>query len=338
METETMENETLLVVEDNTVMLDGLRDILSLEGFNVLTAANGLEGLTVLESVKPDMIISDIAMPEMDGFEFYECVRSKQEWVTIPFVFLTARSEKEDVLKGKDLGVEDYLIKPLTRDELVSAVHARLNRSQQIQLAMLKRSYDSSLSVLANAIDVRDPYTFGHVERVTAYALAIGKQLGWQGNMLDKLRYGSILHDIGKIFINEATLLKEGPLTEGEWLEIKQHPNTGANMVEDISYLAVALPIVRHHHERWDGKGYPNGLAGEQIPIAARIVAVADCFDAMTIDRPYRAAFTLPDARQEILNGSGTQFDPQVVQAFDETWVNGHIEPIWQTWQELIPG
>ncbi len=328
-----MGHETLLIVEDNNVLRDGLRDILTCEGYAVLTSSNGQEALQQMDTVCPDLILSDIAMPKMDGYSFFRAVRSKADWVTIPFVFLTARGGREDILNGKNLGAEDYLVKPLTREELVTAVRARLTRSHELRMAQLQNSYETSLTVLANAIDVRDPYTRGHVERVTEYSQAIALELGWQGRLLEKLRYGAILHDVGKIMIRETILFKEGILDEEEWEEIRRHPLTGAEMIRNIPYLAPAIPIVRHHHERWDGQGYPDGLAGREIPLAARIVAVADGFDAMTTDRPYHSAWTLQRGYEEMMCCAGTQFDPEIVAIFSKVWASGKIPHIREKWE-----
>jgi putative two-component system response regulator len=325
--------ETLLVVEDNITLLEGLRDILSLEGFNVLTASNGQEALDQMGTLAPDMIISDIAMPVMDGFALFQNVRSRIDWLTIPFVFLTARGDRQDVIAGKNLGAEDYLVKPLSRDELLAAIRSRLNRSNELRMVQLQQAYEASLTVLANAIDLRDPYTRGHIERVTAYSLVVAEQLGWHGNRLEHLRFGAILHDIGKIFIHENMLFNAGPLEETDWYEIRRHPAAGAEMIRDVPFLAPAVPIVRHHHERWDGTGYPDGLAGKAIPMGARVVAVADCFDAMSIDRPYRRARTPSEAYQELISNAGTQFDPLVVGAFQRAWISRMILPIWESWQ-----
>jgi len=325
---------TLLIVEDNSVYRQGLHDILSLEGFTVLSAANGQDALEKMQSICPDLIIADIAMPVMDGITFFNRVRERLEWITIPFIFLTARSNTREILAGKNLGAEDYLVKPVAPEELLMAVQARLKRAHQLRMAQLQKAYEASLSVLANAIDIRDAYTYGHVERVTAYARVIGKMLGWTADQLDTLRYGSILHDIGKIFIRESTLFKRSSLSAIEWREIRTHPQAGAEMISNIPYLKAAMPIVRHHHERWDGSGYPDGLAGEKIPIAARIVAVADGFDAMTSNRPYRQARPLQTAVNEILNARGSQFDPAIVDAFQKAWFQQAIQPIWQAGQD----
>jgi putative two-component system response regulator len=327
--------ETILIVEDNQILREGLRDILAYEGFTILTAVHGQDALDQMGTITPDLILSDISMPEMDGITFFKSVRSHSDWVTIPFVFLTARGEKEDVLTGKNLGAEDYLVKPLSREELLSAVRGRLNRSRQIRVAQLQQAYEASLTVLANAIDVRDAYTRGHVERVTAYSQVLAFELGWQGRQVEQLRFGAILHDIGKIIIQESTLLKPGALNEDEWEIMKKHPITGAEMIKDIPYLIPAVPVIRHHHERWDGKGYPDQLAGYAIPLSARIVAIADGFDAMTIDRPYRARLSLEDAAREIHHCSGTQFDPGVVAAFMKAWEDKKIQQIWENLQAV---
>lgn len=323
-----MNRETLLIVEDNHALREGLGEMLALEGFTIVSAINGRDALEKMNGLTPDLILSDISMPEMDGYEFFRAVRSRGEWVTIPFLFLSARGEKEDILTGKDLGADDYLVKPLTRDELVTAVRARLARSRQVRVAQLQQAYEASLSVLSNAIEVRDQYTRDHVDRVMAYALILAEELGWKDNQLEQLRFGSILHDIGKIHIRETTLRKKGPLNDEEWEEIKAHPVTGFEMIKGIPYLAPAVPVVRHHHERWDGRGYPDGLEAEAIPLAARIVAVSDSFDAMTTSRPYRSPRSMEEAYEEIMRNAGSQFDPQVVEAFKRAWRAGRIQAV----------
>ncbi|HEX9616240.1 MAG TPA: HD domain-containing phosphohydrolase [Anaerolineales bacterium] len=323
-----MNQETLLIVEDNPVLREGLQEMLELEGFNIMTASNGREALEKMAGLSPDLILSDIAMPEMDGYAFFRAIRNNPEWISIPFLFLTARGEKHDILAGKDLGADDYLVKPLTREELLTAVRARLGRSQQLRVAQLQQAYETSLTVLANAIEVRDQYTRGHVERVMAYAFAIAEQLDWRVQQMEQLRFGAILHDIGKIQINESILRKREPLTPEEWVEIRRHPISGADMIRDIPYLAPAIPIIRYHHERWDGQGYPEGLTGNAIPIGARIVSVADAFDAMTTERPYSPARSPQEAYEEIISRSGTQYDPAVVAAFQRAWEAWRIQTI----------
>jgi len=317
-----MAGETILIVEDNDVLRQGLEALLEAEGYSVSTAIHGEDALDVMKAIHPDLILSDIAMPEMDGFTFFDTVRARPDWISIPFIFLTARREREDIFAGKKLGAEDYLVKPVTRHELVTTIRSRLSRSQQLLYAQLQQAYESSLIMLANAIELRDQYTRGHVERVRAHALEIARYLGWSDARLNHMGFGSILHDIGKIHIRENVLSKTGPLNESEWDEMKKHPIIGAEMVKNIPFLAPAIPVILYHHERWDGLGYPHSLAGDDIPLGARIVSVADSLDAMTTTRGYRVALTQEEAYREILRCSGSHYDPFVVEAFQQVWEN----------------
>jgi putative two-component system response regulator len=318
-----MARETILIAEDNEVLQEGLRVLLEVEGYSVLSAGNGREALRQMEDSIPDLILSDIAMPVMDGYALFEEVRQRPEWISIPFIFLTARKARSEIFEGKKLGAEDYLVKPVTRRELITTIRSRLARTEQLMLAQLQQSYDASLIMLANAIELRDQYTRGHVERVRDHTLAIAQEFGWTATRTGRLNYGSILHDIGKIHISEEILQKPGKLTPSEWEQMRKHPLIGEEMVKEITFLAQAVPIIRHHHERWDGKGYPDGLDGERIPFDARIVAVADSLDAMNISRPYNRRLTPEDVYNEILRGAGTQYDPRVVEAFKRVWAKG---------------
>ncbi len=324
--------ETILIVEDNNDLRNGLREILIFEGYTVLAGSNGSEGLQQMDLLTPDLILSDITMPEMDGYEFFSAVRARPEGVTIPFLFLTARGDREEVARGKSLGVEDYLIKPLTRSELLSAVQSRLTRFHQLELAQLEQAYQSSLILLANAIELRDQYTRGHIERVTEYSIALGGEMGFSGKRLDILRFGAILHDIGKILVDPNVWIKAGPLTNDERYAINQHTTRGADMIRDITYLAPAVPAIRYHHERWNGTGYPEGLRGEEIPLDARIITVVDSFDAITTTRPYHDAWSMQRGLEEILQGSGTLYDPEVVLAFQRCWDAKTIYTIAMQW------
>ncbi|MEW5870870.1 MAG: HD domain-containing phosphohydrolase [Chloroflexota bacterium] len=323
-----MPHDTLLVVEDNDVLREGLRDMLIYEGFHVLAACNGQDALECIEGMLPALILSDIAMPVMNGFDLYEAVRQRAEWIAIPFIFLTAKTEPDDVRRGRKLGVDDYLTKPINREELVSTIRSRLARSRQIQVAQLQHAYLASLTALANAADMRDVSTNGHVSRVSNLSMALARHMGWKERQLEIIQYGAILHDIGKIHIPEKILFKPEELTNQEWEVVQRHPVNGERMVKDVDYLAESAPIVRHHHERWDGSGYPDGLSGESIPLGARIVSVADSFDAMTSYQPYSPARSLQDAYMEILSLSGERYDPGVVAAFQRAWYAGEIQSI----------
>lgn len=324
------ESPTLLVVEDDPAMLVALRDILEGAGYQVHTAANGELALETLANIEPSLILSDISMPVMDGIELFERVRAQPRGTAIPFIFLTARGTREDIFEGKKLGADDYITKPVTSQELLAAVQARLARTDELMVVQLETAYKASLMMLANAIEARDYYTRNHVERVSAYAIAMSQALGWQDQQQTVLEFGAILHDIGKLSIREAILSKTGPLAKEEWGEMRQHPIVGARMLEGIPYLAPSIPIVLYHHERWDGSGYPEGLERDHIPVAARLLAVADTFDAMTSDRPYRKALPVTLAYETITSESDQLFDPAMVQAFVDCWQSGQIEAIRQ--------
>jgi putative two-component system response regulator len=312
--------EVILIVEDNDVLRHGLEALLQSEGYVAVTAAHGYDALDRMAISVPDLILSDISMPEMDGYQFYEAVRARSAWVSIPFIFLTARRGRDEIFTGKRLGVEDYLVKPVTRKELTTTIRSRLARNQQLLFVQLQQAYASSLIMLANAIELRDQGTRNHVERVRDIALLIGRQVGWKDEQLRNLEYGSILHDVGKIHIPESVIKKPAKLNDEEWELMRRHPSIGVEIIKEIQYLAAAIPVIRSHHERWDGSGYPQGLAGEAIPLAARIVAVADSVDAMCATRPYQQGIAPEQAYQQILVESGRLYDPIVVEAFKAAW------------------
>ena len=323
-----MNSEHILIVEDDNSTAASLREWLEIAGYQVTGAANGRLALKLLEQFHPDIILSDISMPEMDGYEFFEVVRAQPQLTTVPFIFLTGRSQHQDMLVGRGLGADDYITKPWQPDDLLIAIRGKLKRAQDVARAQLHRVYKESLTVLANAIEARDAYTRGHVERVCAYAAVIARELGCTEQELSDLEFGAILHDIGKIAVPETILSKPGKLTEDERKEIRKHPETGVSMVRDISYMALAIPCIQHHHERYDGDGYPGGLTGESIPLTARVLAVADTFDAIISDRPYRRARTPAEAATEIVQEAGRQFDPRVVDAFQHALSKGLIVPV----------
>jgi putative two-component system response regulator len=219
----TRKEEIVLIVEDDSVMRAALREILELEGFQVLVAPNGQYALQIMANAIPDIVLSDISMPEMDGITFFHRVREHLEWISIPFIFLTARGERDQILLGRDMGAEEYLVKPIMPDELLTTIRARLTRSRQLRLVQLRDSYEASLTMLANAIEVRDHYTRGHVERVTMYAVAIAQEIKTEDVFIEAVRFGAILHDIGKIHIRDSVLRKPTSLTETEWAEMYRH-------------------------------------------------------------------------------------------------------------------
>ncbi len=323
-----MSNELILIVEDDEENAQSVSEWLELVGYQTLWAATAQSALEQLEHVQPTLILSDINMPQMDGYQFYKAVRARPEWTAIPFLFLTGRAERRDMLAAKGLGADDYLIKPWSPDELLLAVHAKIKRMKEVALVQLRQAYKDSLFILAAAIEARDAYTRGHLGRVAAYATIVGRELGLNEQQLADLELGAILHDIGKIAVSENILAKSDGLNEQEFAEMRKHPAIGAAMIKDISYLAAAIPTIRHHHERYDGNGYPDGLVGEAIPFMARVLAVADALDAMTTHRIYRPARSLAETLEIIRRESGKQFDPQVVAALFQAIDNGLLTAI----------
>jgi putative two-component system response regulator len=322
---------SLLVVEDDPAMLIALRDILETSGYTVHTATNGQAALEVLGRHLPNLILSDISMPIMDGIELFDAIRRSGP-ADPPHISHGPWYPREHF---SPRAADDYITKPITSQELLAAVRARLQRTDELLLAQLKAAYKASLRALANAIESRDHYTRFHVERVNAYAQAVAHEMGWADDRLETLEFGAILHDIGKISIPESILRKTGPLSKAEWEEMREHPRVGARMVEGIPYLAPAVATIRAHHERWDGSGYPEGLCEMAIPEPARLLAIVDAFDAMTSDRPYHAAVGADHAQAEITLQSGRLFDPVFVDAFNRCYARGDIFKVLQTYQAL---
>lgn len=311
-----IQSKRILVVEDNPEMRQSVANTLKLEHYQVDQAENGLAALALLQRVTPDLILSDINMPRMDGVEFYHALRQNPRWVLIPFIFLTADDTPTEIRLSRSLGVEDYLTKPIEAADLVSAVNGRLLRVAQVEIAQIGRSYLETVSVLANTIEGRDAYTHGHVERVAAYARCLAESLGWAPEHLRMLEFGAMLHDIGKIVIPDTILNKPTALTPAEWDAMREHPAAGARILREISHLQSTLPYILFHHERWDGSGYPHGLKGKDIPVEGRLLAIVDVYDALTTERPYHPARSGYEVIQFIEKGAGRLFDPHLVPLF----------------------
>jgi putative two-component system response regulator len=319
---EMLNSPLILVVEDDPESRFTIRFALEGEGYRVTAVSNGQHALREMSRAAPDLILSAVGSIEVGAEAFFQAVRAHPKWSTIPFIFLTSLDAREFSRRSRELGAEDVLFKPVNRSDLVSIVRSRLARNQQLMLAEMRVSYELSLMMLANAVEVRDQHTRGHIERVMDYSLLIARQMCLSSVETHVIRFGSILHDIGKIYIQETILKKPGPLNELESQEMKRHPEVGEVLLRNIGYLASALPVIRHHHERWDGLGYPDRLRGENIPLPARVVAVADALDAITAGRIYRPARTFPEALEDIVLKSGTAYDPQVVLALNQAWTD----------------
>ncbi|MBX5491606.1 MAG: response regulator [Chloroflexi bacterium] len=388
-----MPRAKILVADDQQRVRRLVAATLGEARWEMFYASNGQQALQLARAVRPDVILLDVNMPGLDGFEVCRQLKHDPATRQIAIVLLTARRDSESQIRGTLVGADAYFMKPFSPLALVSklqellprtvaeqsgieqpapagdapgvllppaslplgpvdppavvttlaatgatgssatisAVEAQqmlayardLNRSlEQLRTvyAELERSYLATIEALAAALDARDSATEGHCERVTGITLLIAEQLGLQGPELKALHYGAALHDIGKIGIPDAILRKPGQLTEEEWALMRQHPQLGERIIAGIDFLRSAVPVVLYHHERWDGSGYPFGLAGETIPLGARIFSVADTFDAMISNRPYRRGLPFERALAEIHRVAGSQLDPTVVEAFRQVF------------------
>lgn len=307
---------TILIVDDNPSNLELLEALMQAEGYEVISAADGAEALAKVDIASPQLILLDIMMPTLDGYVVCRQLKERQETRFVPIVMITALGAEEDRIRGIEAGADDFLIKPFSHAELRSRVRSLLKLkafTDELEHA------ESMLVMLGLTVEAKDLYTKGHCDRLRSYSVALGQALGLPPEDLSALARGGFLHDVGKIGIPDSILLKPTALTEPEWAVMWEHPVIGERICLSLRSLKPVLPIIRHHHERWDGSGYPDGLAGEAIPLTARILQVVDIFDALTTARPYKPAFSHPAAiralRDEVAIGWR---DARVVEPFIE--------------------
>ena len=334
-----------LLVDDESSIRSVLKRVLVADGFECVEAASGVEAVRLLEAERFTLVLSDYHMPGMDGEALLRQITTR--WPSTAVVMITGASSVDLAVRCLELGALDYVTKPFGIEELRSRVRQALEKRRLLtenqrhratleeRVASQARRYEelflASLQSLADALEVKDAYTWGHSERVSRYALAIASELGLSTALLEEIEYGSRLHDIGKIGVREAVLNKEGPLTDDEYAHVMEHPVIGwrllAPLLRDMPH---ALAVVRSHHERVDGLGAPDGLRGNDIPIEARITAVADSFDAMTSGRPYRPGVSVEDALEELRRCAGSQFCVECVAAFERALESGAAtRPDW---------
>jgi response regulator RpfG family c-di-GMP phosphodiesterase len=312
----------IMVVDDSGVIRKIVEDGLVRAGFNVITAENGKAASELIKRQKPDLILSDIDMPVMNGFDFCKLMHSEPEFSSIPFAAMSSKSDRGAMQRMLDYGAESYISKPFNVDQLVLHVekllsdHYRLIIHEKEQLEKEKKLILASITGLVAALEARDPYTKGHSEGVANIVTGMAEFMGKGKEEVQKLTIGGRLHDIGKIGVKDSVLLKPGKLTDEEFAHIKEHPVTGANILKGIESLSDIISIVLYHHERYDGKGYPDGLKGMKIPLWARMVAVADTYNSLRTDRPYRKGMSREKAFQIIKDVRGTQLCPECVDLF----------------------
>jgi response regulator RpfG family c-di-GMP phosphodiesterase len=329
----------VLIVDDEEPVRKVIAVVLSQLCHHCQTAADGEEALHVLESQQFDAVISDLQMPGMSGMELLS--RMRQLYPQLAFLVVTGVEDIRVGIEAMQSGADDYIVKPfqvnpnVLSSSLMRALQKKrmeleienyryhleeivAEQTQQLRNALqqIKRSYDHTLEALGAAIDLRDGPTAGHSRRVFLYSTEIAKVMGGLEKQMRNIGMGAWLHDIGKLAIPDAILLKPGLLTEDERRVMQRHAQIGYDLVKGIPFLADAAEIILAHHERCDGSGYPKGLKADAIPVGARIFAVADTFDAMTADRPYRRAVSFEASREVLERGSGKQYDPRVTKAF----------------------
>src|ERR1700686_1026933 len=347
--------DRILVVDDEETIREIVSSMLTTAGYKCRQAASGMEALALLESGEEfELMLSDLMMADLDGIGLLE--RTKERYPDMPVVMVTAVHDISVALAAIRNGAYDYLLKPFEREQLLATVRRALenrhlkmqNRdyqtglermveapTEQLQKAMadLERSYGMTLEALGGALDLKDAETEGHSRRVTVFTIAIARAMGVPREQILIIARGAFLHDIGKMAIPDAILLKPGKLTDDEMAIMREHCYRGYKIISRIPFLAEAAEIVYSHQERYDGQGYPRGLKGDEIPLGARMFSIADTLDAMTTTRPYRPAQSFEVAREEIKLWSGRQFDPQIVKVFLEM-----PENIWEDLRKDING
>jgi putative two-component system response regulator len=303
-----------LIVDDEPDVRSFLEGALIAQGYQALSAASGEEALRLLESVVPSVVLTDVDMPGMDGIKLTRHIKAHPDLQLVPVVILTGIADLHARVAGLDAGADDFFAKPVDLLELRTRL-AALARTKALidELEQAERI----ISALALTIEARDPYTAGHCARLAYHAASVGRALAVDAEMVRALTVAGYLHDLGKIAVPDSILLKAGPLDEAERAKIREHPSRGAELVSGLRSLKLVRGIVRHHHERLDGSGYPDGLTGAAIPLGARIMAVVDVYDALVTARPYKVAFG-PEEAQRILRREtdAGAWDPEIVSVF----------------------
>jgi putative two-component system response regulator len=312
----------ILVVDDESSIVDVLTRFLAREGYGVVTASNGREALERVEQEQPDLILLDVTMPEIDGFTVCRRLKEDERTALIPITMLTGLDDREHRTRGIESGADDFLTKPFEQSILRARIRSQLRMKA---LTDQLEHTEGVIFMLAQAVEAKDAYTEGHLRRLRAYGELLAFAYGLSPADVRAVRYGGILHDIGKIGVDEAIIRKPGPLTQEEAAQMRQHPEIGAKIISQMRFARDVAPIISSHHEYWDGSGYPRGLRGDEIPIGARIITIVDAYDAMTTDRPYRMALSQAEAVRRLREGRGTQFAPDLLDLFLSLIASGAI-------------
>jgi putative two-component system response regulator len=284
---------TILVADDNETNRELLSDILTGEGYKVICVEDGDQALHEIQIRTVDLALLDVIMPGKTGFDVCQFIKSRPETRLIPVVLVTGLTSVDERIRGIRAGADDFLSKPVNSQELLARTRSLLRLKEFVDEL---ENAETVLFSLALSIEAKDPYTKGHCDRLSAYSEALGQRLGLPHEQCVALRRAGVVHDIGKIGVPEHILLKAGPLNDAEWVVMKEHPVTGERICSPLKSFRLVLPIIRHHHEKLDGSGYPDRLSGDQIPLTARILQITDIYDALVTDRPYRKALSHEEA------------------------------------------
>ncbi len=322
-----MSGATILVADDEPVVRELITNYLARDGHSLHVATNGMECLRLAREILPDLILLDVMMPSMDGLETCRRLRADPILGDVPVLIISTLDDRNSRLAGIAAGADDFLTKPIDSLELRVRVQSitRLNRYRKLHESRreletaydaLQRAYDTTIIGWSRALDLRDQETEGHSQRVTEITVRMAQAMGMSANDIVHVRRGALLHDVGKLGIPDAILHKPGPLTPEEWVIMRRHPQYAYEWLAPIEYLRPALDIPFCHHEKWEGSGYPRGLVGTAIPLAARIFAFADVWDALRSNRPYRAGWPIQRVRDYIIELTGSHFDPDITPIF----------------------
>jgi response regulator RpfG family c-di-GMP phosphodiesterase len=312
----------ILVVDDSISMRMMLEEGLSNEGYQVIVAEHGKKAIELIQTIRPDLILSDVYMPEMDGLELCQILHESSEFSSIPFVVMSTENDVENMKQMMQMGAAAFIIKPFNLEQLMITLNTIFSYEfiillkEKERLEAEQRLLIAGITSLVNALEARDPYTRGHSERVSQILSGLVQFSGGSAHDIERARIAGRLHDIGKIGIRDDVLLKPGRLTAAEFDHIKKHPAIGSSILKTIPSISDIIPVVFSHHERIDGGGYPEGLHGSDIPLWARMTAVADTFDALTSNRPYRIGMPYDKAFGIIREASGTQLCSECVKLF----------------------
>jgi len=308
--------EKILIVDDESGARAALEFLLRREGFEVRDAPDGPTAIQECATFRPDLILLDIMMPGMDGFEVCRHIKATPETRLTPVVLITGLTATEDRIMGINSGADDFLSKPIDLNELLARTRSLLRLKQYTDEL---ENAEAVLFSLAHSIEARDPYTHGHCERLAEMSARMGEHLGVPEEQIKALRRAGVVHDIGKVAVPDSILLKPGPLTADETKVMQKHPVVGERICAPLKTFRLVLPIIRHHHEKHDGSGYPDKLQGEEIPLTARILQLSDVYDALTTDRPYKVAFT-PEVALDLMGEEAERgwWDQELFEAFRE--------------------